>query len=1148
MHSYQGSEGNGDSSEQSYSSIGSLFTAGQIRLSELSVFNWGSFNGLHSAAIDAQGTLVTGDNGAGKSTFIDGLMALLLPAGRATFNVAAAQGDRSDRTLLSYMRGSYGAAHDGVGTRVKSKREGAVVTGLRALYRADDGSMITLSALFWTTQSSNALADVKRLYIVAKRNLPLKEILDSFAEGNTRTLKQWLREEAAITCCDDNFSDYQELYRKLLYMENKNAPALLSRALGLKKIDDLTSLIRELVLEPSTVRDDARKVVAEFSDLVAIHRELQQARAQKRHLERLPELDSQIQSAEARLNSLTSERDGLPVFFAEISHGLWAEQISRCSAKIDSLTLLIKQTTERETDAQNLIERCHEAYIKVGGSRIESLKKELHQAQQELERVVNRSSRYQADIRALALNDQLREDQFIKNQSLVKDKLSNIKEDNRRSQNRFGEISGNLSNLQKSEATIGQEILEIEARPDSNIDIKYQQLRDGLVESLGLQREQCVFLGELMDVAAEQLDWQGAIERALGGLRTTLAVPQDCFSMVTRWLNTHHTGLHVRVQVVRDQHSNQRAVFKEDGFLKKMRWREHPYRDWLKRHLAKFDLHCVASTEELDNTPFSMTRQGLMQMDKGRFEKKDLHRIDDRRRWCLGFSNKSRLSILRNDQAELKPRLAETNRLLEKARASLDKITKQEALWHKLSEYHWDEINAPYWQSKTGQFQDEIRALEIAGSDLDKARMRWDSAKQSLTNIRLKKEACLTKKGELSKTLADAQSKLKEAAKITAIGLDDQTRELLRQRVEVLAFEDLETIAERLNHYGKDIEQALESSRGKKNSAEKSAIGIMSTFRSHEEWQVIALDWRADIASLEDYITHLRLIEEEGLPQLVEQFVERLNRHATQSLARIRHRLDSERDDILERINTINRVLKRTEFRPGTYLKLGAKIEKFPHVIEFNRQVLKVLSQATSDDHDARFHQLAQVVEILEKASSPATASTLESLRLLDPRHQMSFFAEELDTLSNEVRDVLESSSGKSGGEKESFAGTIVAASLAYVLTPDGYDRPVYSTVFLDEAFSNTAEAVSRRVLRVFKELHIHVNLITPYKNLNLARESARSLLIAERDQENHDSHLCEVTWEEIDRKLAKQRERQAKENAIVLGLELEPEVEQFSK
>jgi len=138
--------------------------------------------------------------------------------------------------------------------------------------------------------------------------------------------------------------------------------------------------------------------------------------------------------------------------------------------------------------------------------------------------------------------------------------------------------------------------------------------------------------------------------------------------------------------------------------------------------------------------------------------------------------------------------------------------------------------------------------------------------------------------------------------------------------------------------------------------------------------------------------------------------------------------------------------------------------------------------------------------------------------------------------------DVLASSSGKSGGEKEAFAGTVVAASLAYVLTPDGTDKPIYCTVFLDEAFSNTAEAVSRRVLRVFRELNIHVNLITPFKNLNLARESAHLLLIAERDEKLHESRLCQVTWEEIDKRLA-ERALSRPQAAALADVLLEPEI-----
>lgn len=81
---------------------------------------------------------------------------------------------------------------------------------------------------------------------------------------------------------------------------------------------------------------------------------------------------------------------------------------------------------------------------------------------------------------------------------------------------------------------------------------------------------------------------------------------------------------------------------------------------------------------------------------------------------------------------------------------------------------------------------------------------------------------------------------------------------------------------------------------------------------------------------------------------------------------------------------------------------------------------------------------------------------------------------------------------------------------------------------------------MSRRVLRVFNELNIHINLITPFKNLNLARESARSLLLAERDVNTHESCLCEVTWEELD-KIQSDKEQQTQIVASDLGIELEP-------
>jgi uncharacterized protein YPO0396 len=1127
------------------SNLDDLWAAGQIRLANLSVFNWGSFDGLHSAAIDPVGTLITGDNGAGKSTLIDGLMALLLPAGRATFNVAAAQGDRTDRSLLSYMRGSFGSAHDGSGTRVKSKREGAVVTALRAQYQADDGSSITLAALFWIAQASNAMADVKRLYIVSSSEVSLKYLLDNFGKGDVRSLKNLLKQDPALSYCDNNFTEYQEVYRRTLHMDNKNAPALLSRALGLKKIDDLTDLIRGLVLEPSAVKEDAKKVVAEFADLVATHDQLVDAKARQQALARLPVIDADLQAVESTLQILADERDALPRFIAECCALLWQARARELESLLKRLMIDIEQLSERETQGSARVEQCHAAYIQAGGSRIEALKKDIEHARKELERTASSANVYQSLCKVLGLEVKLERFCFEQNLELAAETLSNIEGERKRVQILFADKHAEFLHQETAKKTLSETIKAIESRPGSNVDHDYQILKDTLVNALGFEAEEVVFAAELIDVASQHKSWQGAIERALGGVRTALLVPEGKFHLVTRWLNQTHTGLLVRVQAVEigAAATKKMAVFKQKGYLRKLEWKEHAYREWLKHYLSRFDLHCVDTTEALDATPFSLTQKGLMHKERGRAEKNDRIAVHDQRKWQLGFSNKSRLALLKDDEKRLTHELTRSAENAVAAQKAMNATEARANDWKALSGTQWGSIDAPRWQGESKQLKAELLALESADGDLLSAKNLWDKAKEELALIRVHKN---TKSNEFAvndQSLARNRDELEKCHRMAVEGIADTVRDGLQKRVGEVRDEHLDDIVTLEHQHSANIQHQHQISSNKKQTLTNEATGIMGAFR--QKWDVFAVEWGAGIASLSDYLEHLNTLEAEGLPALVEQFKERLNRHTTQSIATIKSRIDAEREDISERIETINAVLKRTEFKPGSYLKLGLKSEQFPHVVAFNAKVGAVLSQATSDDHESRFMGLQEVVEILDRASASGSAHNMESLRLLDPRHQLSFYAEEIEGSSQKVLDVLESSSGKSGGEKESFAGTIVAASLAYVLTPDGYDKPVYSTVFLDEAFSNTAEAVSRRVLRVFNELNIHVNLITPYKNLNLARESARSLIIAERDQATHESRLCEVTWEEIDRQSELQAKRRLHAEA---GLETQLEAEQEVK
>jgi len=47
-------------------------------LTDLEVFNWGPFAGLHRATIDPEGTAIIGPTGSGKTTIIDATSPLLV--------------------------------------------------------------------------------------------------------------------------------------------------------------------------------------------------------------------------------------------------------------------------------------------------------------------------------------------------------------------------------------------------------------------------------------------------------------------------------------------------------------------------------------------------------------------------------------------------------------------------------------------------------------------------------------------------------------------------------------------------------------------------------------------------------------------------------------------------------------------------------------------------------------------------------------------------------------------------------------------------------------------------------------------------------------------------------------------------------------
>jgi len=82
-------------------------TEAGFRLHRIEVYNWGTFDQrISTLQLDGLNTLVTGENGSGKSTFVDALTTLLVPANRIAYNRAAGA-DTRERDLRSYVLGYY---------------------------------------------------------------------------------------------------------------------------------------------------------------------------------------------------------------------------------------------------------------------------------------------------------------------------------------------------------------------------------------------------------------------------------------------------------------------------------------------------------------------------------------------------------------------------------------------------------------------------------------------------------------------------------------------------------------------------------------------------------------------------------------------------------------------------------------------------------------------------------------------------------------------------------------------------------------------------------------------------------------------------------------------------------------------------------
>lgn len=1115
-----------------------MFPEGSIRLSEISIYNWGTFNGLHTGAIDPGGTLISGHTGAGKSTFADALQPLLLRPMDAQFNTAASRSQGKDRSLLSYIRGRLGDGEDSNGRSTGVyKRPRNTLSGLRALYRTDRGNAITIAALFWVTGEGTSMADVHRGYVVAYRDLPLKELLDAL-KGKDRAAVRWDNVSGQYkgrgdVHCTTSFDAYEALYSEALWLGDNKAPALLVRAMGIKQIDDLTSLVRDMVLEEPETRDLATKAIAEFRSLQDIHAELTLARRRREGLKLLPEEASKRVAALAGRDEAQKLHNVMPAWHSRQVVDLYRGVIEERQTELRILEQQVEDQKAHIATLQDQHSTADQIYRAAGGDDLEALEGRARRARSAIDEAAGNLKALEKMVGALKIN--------VPDSGWTDASLADLKA---LIQRRIDGGAAEVEALRQKEAHLGveeievrrqikelrEDILELQTQPSSNIDPGYLRLRRELCTELQIKIEDVPFVGEMIDVKESETEWRGAIERALGFARLRMVVDSSLGPRVRSYINSRHLGRRVGVEVAAAVSGI--AAFRERSFLRKLEFNNGRHREWVKHYLLDHQLECVDHPEEMQGRPYCMTRQGLIQRKPGSLEKDDTDDINNRKKWYLGFSNEPRRSQLAQDLALAAARDADIQRQLLEVRAQRGLQDSFATSGQQVLQFDWASIDVQGAVHIHREIEAAIQRMRDKQVDLESARQRLAQCKEDLGTAN-------TKLGEMNQKVGTERTKIshyrdevaRHSPRVVSI-LDANLLDKLNEKLGRLTRENLAKEIDVEARHASQLNRELEASRNLVGGVERQIDLIISAYKAVFPGEAADLPLRsremtteATTRLVDEWLAHLRELEEGKLPDLVERFTSLLNRHSQQSLTSIYHAVQSQQEQIGDRIDQINTVLEKTEIKNGTHLSLVATklVEEGARL--FDEQMRLTMSRAAGSDPEAHFMALQDLVKMLERATDASTRNNKEVRCQLDARYRMEFAIREWRPMQGhgplcgpEHRETVymhRNTKGKSGGEKEGFSGLVVASALAYVLTPRGASRPSYCSVILDEAFSNTSDDLAARVLKVFKELGLHLNLITPFKNVELARRAVKSALVVEKDAQN-ESHLCEVTWEEI--------------------------------
>lgn len=1065
-----------------------------FRLQRLEVLNWGTFDKrVWRYELDGRNGLLTGDIGSGKSTLVDAITTLLVPAHRVAYNKAAGA-DSRERSLRSYVLGHYKSERNEVtgSARPVALRDASSYSVILGVFRNEGyDQAMTLAQVFWLKDPQGQPA---RLFVAAERALTITDDFSGFGSDITA-----LRKKLRGAGCElfDSFPPHGAWFRRRFGIEHEQALELFHQTVSMKSVGNLTDFVRSHMLEPFDVGSRIEALIRHFDDLDRAHQAVLKAKRQVDLLTPLVDDGARHQQLAAAIQDLRDARDQLRPYFARLKSelldrrlDLLADEAARLDAQIERLD------AQRET-ARIEVGRLERALRDNGGDRLEELAAEIRRLEGDKVQRQKRSDRFQELLARIDESAPGDEAGFLSQQQSISQRAEGLREriadlDNREREEDFPFRKG-----REEHAALSEEIDSLQRRK-SNIDAAQIRIRDALCSALAIGEDELPFAGELIQVRDEERDWEGAAERLLRGFGLALLVPDGYYKAVADWVDRQHLGARLVYFHVRARKAAHSAALHPQSLVRKLALKtDSPHYEWLEQELRqRFDVACCDTGEQFRREARAITRSGQIKDPSGRHEKDDRSRIDDRSRYVLGWSNADKLRALRDQRerleaglATLGQRIGEIQQARNELRGRLDALSKLEE-FTRFADIDWMSL-----ARQIAGLREERARLEAASDTLQELGRQLKAAKERFDALEVKRSDALGKRGEVKSKRETAQAMRDQAGSVwndlpltaTQIErLDGWCSQALGEHQR-----SVESCDNREQEVRKWLQERIDAEDKRRARLTERIVDAMRGFK--EEFKAETVEMDVSLVALPEYERMLNGLKSDDLPRFEARFKELLNVNTINEIANFNAQLARERETIKERVDVINQSLQAIDYNPGRYIELEARPSPDAEIRDFQQDLRACTEGAMTGSADeqyseAKFLQVKAIIDRFRGREGLSDADRRWTAKVTDVRNWFLFSASERWRADGAEHEHYSDSGGKSGGQKEKLAYTVLAASLAYQfgLEWGAVRSRSFRFVVIDEAFGRGSDESAQYGLRLFQKLNLQLLIVTPLQKIHI--------------------------------------------------------------